>query len=272
MAGQYLVLRFQSRHARNVAAYAALSAVDIDGEIIEALEFVQMFRGIEHFESVRMYARLEWLFVRVYLHAVVSADFEPAHFGVIAVLLRIQVIVEEFLGASRITLDKRRRGSVAVVFERSFAVETDAFHSVAQRECETVTLHFLLRNERKFNVYTAVRIEFVKGAQFLDVRHFPVYGYGNLAFVGHHVYATHSQSLLRPLESVDAHIPLGYRDIHLRQAVVVDGGAVKTELERLFEFLLALLVYTDDLTRLLVYDRAASAEAYDDLDVGCRVF
>ena len=93
--GKYLVAFLRASKCRYVAAYAALRAVYAHFDYAAVLEFVRVRRIFECLLRVVVYAEFKWFVASNERKSVLAAHFEPTRVGVVAVLLRNEIVMLE---------------------------------------------------------------------------------------------------------------------------------------------------------------------------------
>ena len=120
----YLILLLHAGKRRDIAADAALGAVDEDvNAVIVFGELVEMFGVFERFLGVVVAGELEGFVHGGEAHAVLAADGKPTRVAVIAVFLGDEVVVLEVCHGAGIDAERRGGLPVAVVLMRSSCVE-----------------------------------------------------------------------------------------------------------------------------------------------------
>ena len=117
---------FETSHCGQIAAYAALCAVDIDGDVVASRELVQVLGLVQHLGGVGVHAQLEVMADGSEAHFAFVPDSRPTHVHSVAVLLRAQIVVSHFFGGFVIDAHDGATRSVAIGLVLAFAVVGDA--------------------------------------------------------------------------------------------------------------------------------------------------
>ena len=121
--GKYLIAFLRASKCRHVASDASLRPVYADFDDAAVFEFVSVSCLFERLLRIIMHAEFKRFVARHERQTVLSAHFEPASVGVVAVLLRNEIIVLEIRNFARINSKFCRGFSVAIILKRSSAVE-----------------------------------------------------------------------------------------------------------------------------------------------------
>lgn len=133
-----LILMQRAGKCRNVAAYAALTAVDTNVERVFFFKFVQVLCLFKLFDAIRACRKLKRFFKRRNFKRVLSVrKCELSYVAVVAVFLRIKIAVNEIFGFSAITTDKLRSLSVAIVFFFASADKVNVVKALVEFKSET---------------------------------------------------------------------------------------------------------------------------------------
>ena len=170
------VLFFGHCQGRNVAAYAALFAVDVHCEVFERFKRVQVFCPFDFLHGVRINAGFKAARHCVEVHGVLVVAVQRKAFdeGMVAVFLRIEIVVPEKLFVSDVQPEIGRALSVAIVFVRASAQKNHVFVALCQAHREAEARHAEQRiAESHLEISPSVAVERVRGDEVLDARHAP---------------------------------------------------------------------------------------------------
>ena len=179
----------------------------------------------------------------------------------VAVLLRVEIVVDKVLRFALVKSELRRRGAVAVILVRSLAVKFHAVHALSEAEGEAVTLHALARAHIHGHVNAALAVEDIDGLERFERAHLPFDMHENLVFAQLAARLDRLQGLDRVFIAARAHEDVGDKAGHLRQGVVVDGRAEEVGQQGRSEALFAVFLYRNDRA---VFHRVDGAARRDD--------